>query len=168
MGRVRLAFYKASGGLGDKIIRWWTAKEFSHVELVFPPNGPEFIVPTGTAFSASVVDQGVRFKEIDFKPENWTFVDVVPALSFDERISLWEWCAKRVVENRGYALLDLVKFVLPAWPQDWRQYFCSEVCIAALQHVGRFPNIDPSGMSPGELWEIASCLEATWNQKEGA
>jgi hypothetical protein len=52
---VKLALYKGRGGIANAVIRWWTGSIYSHCELVVD----------GLCYSSSVMDKGVRRKQID-------------------------------------------------------------------------------------------------------
>ena len=68
---MKVALYKGKrggfAGAFDAAVRWWTRGAYSHVELVFSD---------GMAASSSTRDGGVRFKRIDFKPDQWDFVEL--------------------------------------------------------------------------------------------
>ena len=72
---MKAAFYRGTrpgiAGIYNRLVRWWTRSEFSHVELV---------LSTGRAWSASFADGGVRNKLIDFDTANWILIDLPPEL----------------------------------------------------------------------------------------
>jgi hypothetical protein len=118
---TRAAFYKGTRpglpGLYNRAVRWWECGPYSHCELVFSD---------GRAASASFMDHGVRFKEIDFDPERWDFIDLPGA---NEALAeLW------FLTHLGcqYDLLGNVHFLLGPVRDDRRKYFCSEALAAAL------------------------------------
>lgn len=63
---VKLALYKGRGGIGNAIVRWWTGSIYSHCELVVD----------GLCYSSSVMDKGVRRKQIDLADGKWDLLDL--------------------------------------------------------------------------------------------
>lgn len=131
---LRVAFYKGTHaglpGVYNRLVRWWTRSQYSHVELVFG---------AGQAASSSAMDGGVRFKPIQFDPALWDFVDVPEALA----VRAWQWFEDH--QGAGYDYLGNVHFVLSAVGDDKRRWFCSEAVAAALS----MPN--PERFDPGTL-----------------
>lgn len=118
---MKIALYRGtrSGlqGLFSLLVRLWTRSSYSHVELVFSD---------GLSASASWVDGGVRFKQIDYSahPERWVIFDV-PG---DEAYAL-QWFRERV--GKSYDILGLLGFVWPArGGRD--KWFCSKAFMASL------------------------------------
>jgi hypothetical protein len=130
---MRATFYKATrpglAGLYNRIVRWWISGPYSHVELIFSD---------GMAASASFMDGGVRFKQIDFDPEHWDFVDLPAELEPAARA----WFVAN--EGKPYDLLGNVGFVWRPIRGRTGAYFCDEAMLAALgvQDPWRF---DPCG-----------------------
>ena len=139
---MQAAFYRGTrpgiAGIYNRIVRWWTRSEFSHVELV---------LSTGRAWSASFDDGGVRSKLIDFDTSNWILIDLPPEL--EPRAEAW------FKAHRGakYDLLGNLQFVLSPIPQSQRRWFCSEAVAAALG----IP--DPWRYSPGTLASALTLLQ---------
>lgn len=119
---MRAAFYKAtrSGvqGLYNRLVRAWEPGDYSHGELIFSD---------GMAASASFIDKGVRFKQIDFNPDHWDFVDL---RGFDERYAR-QWFIDH--EKAKYDLRGQMHFVVGPETGDKDRYFCSEAMAAALR-----------------------------------
>jgi len=138
---LKAAFYRGTrpgiAGIYNRIVRWWTRSEFSHVELV---------LSTGRAWSASFADGGVRSKLIDFDTANWILIDLPPEL--EQGAEAW------FVAHRGakYDLLGNLQFVLAPVPQSQQRWFCSEAVAAALG----IP--DPWRYSPGTLASTLTLL----------
>jgi hypothetical protein len=141
MAKLQAAFYKGTHtglpGVYNRLVRWWTRSQYSHVELVFA---------SGHAASSSYMDGGVRFKVIDFDPDLWDFVDLPAEL---ER-SAWAWFAAH--EGQGYDLLGNLHFVLSAVGDDKRKWFCSEAVAAALGMPA------PERFDPGTIHAALSFL----------
>lgn len=131
---LRAAFYKGTHagppGVYNRLVRWWTRSQYSHVELVFGAD---------QAASSSAMDGGVRFKPIQFDPALWDFVDVPEALA----VHAWQWFEDH--QGAGYDYLGNLHFVLSAVGDDKRRWFCSEAVAAALG----MPN--PERFDPGTL-----------------
>jgi hypothetical protein len=117
----RAALYKGTHaglpGVYNRLVRWWTRSQYSHVELVFS---------SGRAASASYIDGGVRFKLIEFDPAKWDFVDLPDELEFPA----YDWFTRHRGEK--YDLVGNLHFVLSAVGHDRKRWFCSEAVGAAL------------------------------------
>lgn len=122
---MKAAFYKGTRpgwqGLYSILVRFVDGRgKYSHCELVFSD---------GLSASASYIDGGVRFKDIDYSqhPEHWDFMALPDELE-DYARSWFEF-------NMGlpYDLAGNVRFVLP-WVRDSETgWFCSEAFGAALR-----------------------------------
>jgi hypothetical protein len=138
---LRAAFYKGTHaglpGVYNRLVRWWTRSQYSHVEL---------ILPFGAAASSSAMDGGVRFKVIDFDPALWDFVDLPTDLAGGAEA----WFNEHYGEP--YDLLGNLHFVVSAVGDDKRKWFCSEAVAAALG----MPN--PERFDPGTLHAALSFL----------
>jgi len=139
---LKAAFYRGTrpgiAGIYNRIVRWWTRSDFSHVELV---------LSTGLAWSASFADGGVRSKPIDFDSKNWILIDLPPAL--EKAAEAWFF----VHRGAKYDLLGNLQFVLSPIPHTQGRWFCSEAVAAALG----IP--DPWRYSPGTLASALTLLQ---------
>lgn len=136
---MKLAFYKAAaGGLLDKLIDAFSGRDgYSHVELVFS---------NGAFFSSSSRDGGTRFKFIDPDPASWDFVDL-PMDDLDEfRVRCF--CTGQL--GKRYDWLGVFGFVFPTDPEQGH-WFCSEVCLAAIQRAGYLCGAKAWKVSPNTL-----------------
>lgn len=117
---MHLAFYtgtrKGFHGLLNRAVRWWTRGPFSHVELVFSD---------GLAASASGVDHGVRFKDIQFDLARWVLVPI----DGDEAQSR-DWFKANL--GKGYDYLGLFGFLWRPYNGERDRFFCSEAVALAL------------------------------------
>jgi hypothetical protein len=117
----RAAFYKGTrpglSGIYNRLIRWWDNGNYSHCELIFSD---------GQAASASYLDGGVRFKQIDFDPARWDFVNLQANLEAEAR----QWFIKH--EGSGYDLIGNLRFALDFLPDNKNKWFCSEALAAAI------------------------------------
>lgn len=127
---MRLALYKASGGLADKLVRLVTRSKYSHVELVIG----------GACFSSSIQDGGVRGKHINIWSGSWDVVDI----GGDEAAAK-AWFEAR--NGQDYDWLGVFRFILPFLPHRSGKWFCSEAVGAALG----LP--EPHALSPQDLWD---------------
>lgn len=139
---VKLAFYKGNGKTLDRLIRWWTKGQYSHCELVFSD---------GMFFSADAWSNKVRYEKVYANPDNWDFVDVV--MTRREELAVRAWCDSQNGKKYDYVGI-LFAQILPLsidMPSTW---FCSEICVAALQRVGKLIGLRGQDISPVDLAKI--------------
>jgi hypothetical protein len=137
---MELAFYRGSGTLYDKLIRWWTGSQFSHVEIVL-----ERREDSVTLFSSSPRDGGVRVKDCALDTAKWEFY-VVPG-EFPK--GLMDYVGAK------YDWLGIFgsQFFAAGWNLK-RRWFCSEICGAAI-------GLDqPQRYSPEGLRQIVLIINA--------
>ena len=137
---MRAAFYIGDPNLNpdarffDRTISWWTKSPYTHVEWVFD---------NGMCFSASPVDGGCRFKNIDITTPKWKVVDV-PWANHDE---IWEFCTDR--DGLKYDWLGIfLSQTLPLNVHDPNRWFCSEIVMASLQCKR------PNAYNPADVYEV--------------
>ena len=150
---AQLALYKGKGLIGNAAIRWWTNSIYSHCELVVD----------GVCYSSSLMDGGVRSKQIDLKPEHWDLIDLPE--HFDALI------LAHFERTKGlpYGWLDLIRAqAFNTAANEAGADFCSEWCAAAIG----LPNATIfSPRTLGELvrallappWGVAICYEINQN-----
>jgi len=114
---MKIAFYKGKGSTFNKLIKWWTRSEITHVELIVD----------GMWYSSSHTDGGVRGKVITPNLDHW---EIYELNNVDEAY------AKEVISSAmgcGYDWTGIIgSQILPfgiQWP--WH-YFCSELVGSAL------------------------------------
>lgn len=136
---MRLAFYKAKYGRWyEKGLAYIEQAPFSHVELVFN---------NGEWFSASPRDNGTRFKLIKPATEHWVYLDIEC-----NECRLYSWCSDRV--GLGYNWWGLINCFLPiSIPNHCNKWFCSQICLAALQLENILPNLNPDKCTPNMLYK---------------
>lgn len=138
---LKLALYKGTKpgipGIYNRLVRWWTRSQYSHVEIVFSD---------GWCGSSSFQDGGVRLKQIDFKSENWDFV----ALPADLEAFARDWFRHHA--GLKYDVLGNLQFILPFIPSSRNRWFCSEAAGAALDLSM------PEYYHPGLLTSVAAAL----------
>jgi hypothetical protein len=100
----------------------------------------------GHCFSSSWRDRGTRFKEICFLPDRWA-VWPVPDVTPLQRVKVYDWCKGH--QGRDYDVLGILG--LPFHRHDPDKFYCSEVCLTALQAGGRATNL-LAQMSPNRLY----------------
>ncbi len=127
------AFYcgtpKGVKGIYNRAVRAKERGRFSHVEIVFSD---------GVAASASFMDGGVRYKQIDFHEGKWVYVELPPELEKYAR----EWFDLH--EDESYDLMGNFYQAFGFVPEARRKKYCSEAGAAALgiSEAWRFgPNV---------------------------
>jgi hypothetical protein len=119
-------FYKGTGKLFDKLIRWWTKSPYSHCEIV-----TNQVAIGADAWRGRVIARDVN----TFNRANWDIVSVSVADN--------DWLLQQV--GKRYDYLGILGFLLlkiekPAW------WYCSELAAAYL-------GISKRPISPGELYD---------------
>lgn len=142
-----VAFYQGKGTLFDKLIRWWTYSDYSHVEFVFS---------SGEWIGSSPRDGGVRSTFIEPVPGHWKFVWV--PISEQQEVALKEWCLSQVGKKYDWVgiILSQIFYFHVQEPKKW---FCSELCTAGLQRHGFLKGIYPADVHPGKLFSLLSPKE---------
>jgi len=139
---MQLAFYKGKGNFVDFLIRWWTKSRFSHVELVF----------SDQAWFSSTRSRGTH---IEWSPQThmmeWEYLNVPMSQEQERAIKLW--CLKENSKKYDYIGI-LFSQIFSFKRHNENKWFCSEICLAALQHIGLHPNYAPHNVSPGRLYNI--------------
>ena len=131
---VRLAFYKGEGNWVDKIIRWWTKSQYSHVEVVVG----------NTWISSSPRDGGVRSMQMEsHNAEHWDIIDY-RGVSASDVFDLF-----RKTKGSKYDFIGiLLSQMLPIGVHSSTRWYCSEWS-AELKY-------DKTNLSPQELYELVS------------
>lgn len=114
---VKAAFYIGSGTVVDKLIKWKTSSDTSHVEVVVG----------GTMFSSSLRDGGVRLKPFPDNRANWRLVDV-PNITNASIYEFFEQTRGCAYDLKGVLLGST--FSIDVQSKD--KWFCSEWCAHAL------------------------------------
>lgn len=121
---MKVAFYSGVkpgiNGLYNRTVQLIDRGEFSHCELVFSD---------GLSASASFMDKGVRFKQINYfsdSAKDWTLVDIK---GYDEQRAR-KWFTEH--EGHKYDLLGNLRFIFGWVREDDNKWFCSEALMAAL------------------------------------
>lgn len=118
---MRAAFYTGTrpgiSGLYNRVVRWWEPGDCSHCELIFSD---------GMSASASFMDKGVRFKEIEYDPTRWAIVEL--GIQFDEA-GARQWF--ELHDKEEYNVIGQMHFVVSPIRID-HGYWCSSAVAASL------------------------------------
>lgn len=101
-------------------------------------------------FSSSPRDGGVRFKSI-VPGDSWEIIDLGEISEFRIR----NWC--QLQDGKKYDWTGVLGFLFPTHP-DKNRWFCSEICLKALQIQMNIP-IPCWKISPNELYYLIK----VWN-----
>lgn len=139
---MEIAFRKGDTSFASKMIRWWTKKPYSHCELVFS---------NGLTFSAYIEDFKTSFKNKEHLPEEWDFLTI--PITLEEEQKIYKFCLEEV--NCYYDIIGLLfTQILPLSFENPYWWFCSEVCVSALQQIEWILNTVSYETDPGELYNI--------------
>lgn len=121
---ILAAFYKGTrpglAAIYSVGVRMIDRGPYSHCELVFSD---------GVSASASFIDDGVRFKRIDYDPANWDFLEIPDPTGAIERFAR-AWFEKH--KGYKYALIGNLHFILGFLRDSETRKFCSEALAASL------------------------------------
>lgn len=137
-----VAFYKGKG-LVSNIIKFWTRSNYSHCELVFN---------NGASYSADTkMPMHTRFSTQTMLSEEWDFINL--QITCDDEREIEDFCLEELGCSYDWKGILLSQFINFGYHSKTK-WFCSEVCVGALQHIGLFPGIKPNRVSPGKLYEL--------------
>jgi len=106
-------------GLFNKAVRFWDNGPYSHCEAVFSD---------GAAGSSSLIDGGVRFKDIDFSNGNWDLF----LLPFWLEAASREWFQFHADRKTKYDLPGNLRFILDPMDPGEGRFNCSAAFGASL------------------------------------
>lgn len=118
---MKIAFYKATDHLFNKIVSWWDNGPYSHCEIL----GEHFGGNEYMCYSSSAMDKGVRKKRINLDPKKWDIVEVDADMAF-----AMEWFNKH--EGAKYDYLGLVGYLIRIIPGKKNRFVCSEALCEML------------------------------------
>ena len=152
--KIKIAFYKKSKSLFWRLIvrqqrlYWFPERyaRYSHVELV----DQEWL-----AFSSSEQDGGCRFKVIDWRQENWDFIDLEITKKQYEKIS--DFCQRQNGNRYNKVWIFFAQILNFKRKKEWT-WFCSEIVTHALQQAWMLCTLNSLFTKPAEL---AAALEYT-------
>jgi len=135
------AFYKGTRpglqGIANRAIRFVDRGEYSHCELIFSD---------GISASSSLMDGGVRFKEIHFKPEHWDFVDLP-----EDETAARRWFT--IHAGQKYDIWGDARFIIGLARHSNDRWFCSEAMAEALG-IPESWRFGPNGLASILRWRI--------------
>lgn len=140
---MKITFRKKPSSIYSHIIRLWTFGKYSHSELAFSD---------GRTFSSDEADNGTRWKDWKLSPDEWDFLEIPCTKEQEQEVLAFcageEGCEYDKV-GIGFSFLPI-----PIGLQSARRWFCSEICVAALQQIGYLTGYTPSRVSPNALYKI--------------
>ena len=131
---MRIAFYKGTktglSGVYNKGVRWIEDGKYSHVEMIFSD---------GMSGSASFMDGGVRYKQIDYTkhPEDW---DIIKCNWIDEDKARSTF---NQLVGHPYDIRGNIHFILGFIKNNPNKMFCSGIaamCIGMNNYYQYAPN----------------------------
>jgi hypothetical protein len=144
---MQVAFRKNGKSLYARIIRIWpfggAAGRYSHSELVFSD---------GRTFSSDEADGGTRWKNWKLSPDEWDLLPIPCSSAQEEEVAAF--CANEnglKYDTRGICFSFLP---VPIGWQSEERWFCSEICVAALQRIGILSGYTAASVSPNRLYKI--------------
>lgn len=141
---MKVAFLKGTGFI-DYIIKIWTFGKYSHSELVFS-DGTWFSTELAWPFKTSFH----RYDE-QWANKHFDFIDINITAEQEQRIR--EFCVGEVgcaYDWKGIIL----SMILPFKKADAEKWFCSEICVAALQIIGLLQGVKPQCVFPNKLSKL--------------
>lgn len=138
-----LAFYTGRGDSTDpwrdRIIRWATNSDYSHVELILD----DTLAAENECIAASKRDGNcVRRKRMEWKADHWHFYEIPCAPEYARKVR--HYATK--YEGEGYDTIGALLTVFGGFWHSKEKWFCSELIANALG----FPH-DPHRYTPGSL-----------------
>lgn len=122
--KIRIAFYKGYGNILNRIVRWWTASEYSHVELVLPDE--KTWVGISPFLKSKVSSRTKTLEEVD----EWDLVEI--ELTQDQLDIIMEFY--EYTEGQGYDWIGmLLSQFLPCRIKHRKRWYCSEWIAYALR-----------------------------------
>ena len=155
---VSFVFYTGMGAqepLINRITSFWTGR-FMHCEIVF-------VEPGGRNLACGVWQgENVFLRHKTFGKDCWVWRTI--QLPPQKVARLKAFCKKQADGKIPFNRSGLFRCITPfPRPTDGRQWFCSELCISALQQVGFFPDEVPSAVTPSYLYDLLGTLDSYAN-----
>lgn len=130
--KATLAFYKAPGLIGDKLIKLWTRSKYSHVEIVIG----------GVWYSSSMRDGGARKRPgLIARSDHWDYLMI--DCDIDKALAVFE---KHKNQKYDWLGIFLTQF-LPLNRHSKNKVFCSELVAEMLGWD------NPHQYDPGEVYK---------------
>ena len=140
---MRVAFKRNVTGWFGWVIRAVTWGKYTHSEIVFHD---------GSMFSSDEADGGSRFITGPKPGVEYDYLDITTTAEQNRRVL--EFCQRE--NGYKYDIRGIAFSFLPI-PVGWQsadRWFCSEVCVAALQQIGYLVGHTPSSVSPNALYKL--------------
>lgn len=131
---MKIAFYKASGSLFDKVIRFWENGPFSHCEVIL--SGPD--VSGNFEIASSEPGVGVRITTKPLPSSDWEILEVEGDI---DQVRAWF----KQHDGAAYDYVGILGFVFRPVPQGKRKFFCSEAIGRALGIIDAW-RYDPNAL----------------------
>lgn len=134
-------------------VPWYKGPRYCHTELVFS---------NGEWFSSRELQNAVSFSKGPAHGDLISAYDlfVIPGMTLEREERIKRWCTSEICNDDGspcnYDVRGVVFSFLPI-PIGWQspdKWFCSEICVAALQFDGWFVGYDASSISPKKCIEL--------------
>jgi hypothetical protein len=144
---MRIIFQKKGGGIFGALIRWWTKSAYCHCEIVFTD---------GARFTASPFI-GTRYLP-ELHPTQEKDWDSFPMflVTMEEEQKIRKFCNDELNCKYDWTGILFSHVFKMGW-EDSEHWFCSEICAAALNHVGAIrigKDRRPASFSPEKLYRF--------------
>jgi len=140
---MKVAFQKNPTSILDKLICWWTKSPYFHCVLNFSD---------GVSYSALPSTDTTQFYLIKFD-ENWDVVDI--PMSAEQEANVRAFCQAEL--GCKYDFIGIFFSQIISWAvEDAARWFCSEVCLRALQQAELYIGVHPCQYSPGKLYQLVT------------
>lgn len=155
MSSISFVFYTGQGAsepLINRITSLWTGP-YMHCEVVFPQADGRNL--------ACGVWQGetVFLRHKTFGKDCWVWRSL--KLSPQKVNTIKRFCKTQADNNIPFNKSGLLRCTTPfPRPSDGKAWFCSELCVAALQTVGLFTNEVPSAVTPSYLYTLLGTVDS--------
>lgn len=148
--KIKIAFYKGSGGWKNKIIRWWTKSPYSHAELILPDG------VTWISISPLLTSKVAARVKKEYNIESWDFVELdITEKQYDIIMEFYEFTKGSSYDWIGMIFSQFVPYTI----KRKGKWYCSEWIAYAL----RISNVidwriikiyDRHDLSPSVIYQI--------------
>lgn len=135
---MELVFYKGKGKIWSSLVRWWTGSKYSHCELV---------LSDGTWISADPKAGRVRYTWQDIS-NDWDRVEI--KVTERQELIIRAWLDAQIGKKYDWCGI-LLSQVFTLGTDNPVRYFCSELCVEALQRIGKLSGVVSHRVDPGML-----------------
>lgn len=131
---MQVAFYKSKHRPLNRLIAWWLAGDYSHVELVLGQDQ----AGNSVCASSSMMDGGVRVKHMKMNPDHWDIVQVD-----GDEAAAWDWL--RAHDGEPYDYFGFLGQVARFLGQQQARWLCHE-SVAAMLGYDQAHRLDPCAL----------------------